>query len=114
MARTGALRRSRDARSAMRAHVLRAANARVMYPSGAIDDEDDLTDDVAEVKELIRKHVKYAGSTLGREVLDQWGKFQPMFVKIMPRDYKRALGAIQRAKELGIPWEEAVMEGAHG
>ena len=71
-------------------------------------------DDVAEVKELIRKHVKYAGSTLGREVLDQWGKFQPMFVKIMPRDYKRALGAIQRAKELGIPWEEAVMEGAHG
>jgi hypothetical protein len=40
-----------DARSAMRAHVLRAANARVMYPSGAIDDEDDLTDDVAEVIE---------------------------------------------------------------
>jgi hypothetical protein len=40
-----------DARSAMRAHVQRAANARIMYPSGAIDDEDDLTDDVGEVIE---------------------------------------------------------------
>ena len=32
----------------------------------------------------------------------------------MPRDYKRALAAIEEAKEKGIPWEEAVMEGAHG
>ena len=39
---------------------------------------------------------------------------QPRFVKVMPRDYKRALAAMRRAREEGIPWERAVMEGAHG
>jgi glutamate synthase domain-containing protein 3 len=36
------------------------------------------------------------------------------FVKVMPRDYKRALNAMKRAQAEGIPWEVAVMEGAHG
>lgn len=40
-----------DARTAMRAHVQRAANARIMYPAGSIGDEDDWTDDVAEMVE---------------------------------------------------------------
>ena len=35
-------------------------------------------------------------------------------MKVMPRDYKRALAAMRRAQEEGIPWERAVMEGAHG
>ena len=71
-------------------------------------------DDVEEVKDLIEKHVEYTDSARAREILDAWDAHQPRFAKVMPRDYKRALTAIEEAKEKGIPWEEAVMEGAHG
>jgi glutamate synthase domain-containing protein 3 len=47
-------------------------------------------------------------------LLADWAAAQPRFVKVMPRDYKRALAAMRRAREEGIPWERAVMEGAHG
>jgi len=71
-------------------------------------------DDVEEVKDLIKKHIEYTDSARAREILDAWDAHQPRFAKVMPRDYKRALTAIEEAKEKGIPWEEAVMEGAHG
>ncbi|MFC1491248.1 glutamate synthase large subunit, partial [Nitrospinota bacterium] len=71
-------------------------------------------DDVEEVKDLIRNHVKFTGSTVGERILGEWDLYQPRFVKVMPRDYKRAMTAIRTAKEQGIPWEKAVMEGAHG
>ncbi|MBI3126747.1 MAG: glutamate synthase large subunit, partial [Candidatus Tectomicrobia bacterium] len=71
-------------------------------------------DDVEEVKTLIRNHANYTGSEVAQRVLARWAELQPKFVKVMPRDYKRALTAMKRAKEQGIPWEVAVMEGAHG
>jgi len=71
-------------------------------------------DDVEEVKGLIRRHLEYTGSVRARAVLDAWEEHQPRFAKVMPRDYRRALAAIEEAKERGVPWEEAVMEGAHG
>jgi len=33
---------------------------------------------------------------------------------VIPKDYKRAMAAMKRAESEGIPWEEAVMMGAHG
>jgi hypothetical protein len=39
---------------------------------------------------------------------------QPKFVKVMPKDYKRVLKAIIKAKESGVPEDIAVMEAAHG
>ena len=36
------------------------------------------------------------------------------FVKVMPKDYKRVLLAIKKARETGMPEDEAVMEAAHG
>jgi len=71
-------------------------------------------DDVEEVKGLLRRHVHYTRSTVAERVLKNWDAMQPKFAKVMPRDYKRALNALKRAKEEGIPWEEAVMVGAHG
>ncbi len=71
-------------------------------------------DDAGEVKDLIRKHVKYTGSAVGESILERWEECQAKFVKIMPKDYKRALTAMKRAEEMGISWEKAVMEGAHG
>ncbi|MFQ5829642.1 MAG: glutamate synthase large subunit [Candidatus Methylomirabilia bacterium] len=71
-------------------------------------------EDVEEVKELLRRHVRYTQSTVAERVLAGWETIQPKFVKVTPRDYKRALNAIKRARQEGVAWEKAVMEGAHG
>jgi glutamate synthase domain-containing protein 3 len=73
-----------------------------------------VADDVAEGQDLLQRHVRYTGSAVADRILTDWTAMQPRFVKIMPRDYKRALAAMQRARDEGIPWERAVMEGAHG
>ena len=71
-------------------------------------------EDLEAVWELIRRLAEHTQSTRARKVLANWDRMLPKFVKVMPRDYKRALAAMKRAQEQGIPWEQAVMEGAHG
>jgi glutamate synthase (ferredoxin) len=71
-------------------------------------------EDVREVQDLLRRHVRYTESAVAAGILDGWDAARPRFVKVMPRDYKRALAAMERARAEGIPWERAVMEGAHG
>ena len=71
-------------------------------------------EDVEEVRELLRRHIRYTQSSVSEQLLASWEQVQPRFVKVVPRDYKRALLAMKRAQEEGIPWEKAVMEGAHG
>ena len=46
--------------------------------------------------------------------MDNWDKYQSKFIKVMPRDYKRVLSAIKKAREIGVSEDEAVMEAAHG
>ncbi|MEM7540948.1 MAG: glutamate synthase large subunit [Pseudomonadota bacterium] len=72
-------------------------------------DSDDET-----VTELLKKHVSYTGSTVATKILDNWSQCRDQFVKVMPRDYKRVLDAIDRARKSGLSEEEAVMEAAHG
>jgi glutamate synthase (ferredoxin) len=92
-----------------------AGDFRVRCNLGMVDVEPLVADeDVREVRELLRRHVRYTQSTVADRILARWGKTQPNFVKVMPRDYRRALDAMKRAQEEGIPWEKAVMEGAHG
>ena len=71
-------------------------------------------EDVEEVKDLISRHLRYTNSKVAERVLVQWDELQPKFVKVMPKDYKRAMLAMKRAQQEGIPWEVAVMEGSHG
>jgi glutamate synthase domain-containing protein 3 len=47
--------------------------------------------DIDELHDMISKHTKYTGSTVGQRILDNWNDFLPKFVKVMPRDYKRVL-----------------------
>ena len=67
-----------------------------------------------EVRDLLVRHVRYTESAVGEKLLANWESVQSRFVKVVPRDYKRALAAMKRAEAEGIPWEQAVMEGAHG
>ncbi len=92
-----------------------AGDFRIRCNLGMVDVEPLVADeDVREVRELLRRHVRYTQSAVAEGILARWGKMQPKVVKVMPRDYKRALNAMKRAQEEGIPWEKAVMEGAHG
>jgi len=61
----------------------------------------DQAEDIALVRDLIRRHVAYTGSTFARAYLDDWIRVQPRFVKVMPKDYKRVLAAEARAKAEG-------------
>jgi glutamate synthase (ferredoxin) len=65
--------------------------------------------ETAEVKAMIQRHVSATGSERGRDVLARWSEIAPQFVKVMPRDYKRMLQAIQDVKRTGLSGEAAIM-----
>jgi glutamate synthase domain-containing protein 3 len=50
--------------------------------------------DEAVLKRLLENHVRYTGSTQARSMLDNWAKFRSKFVKVFPREYRRALTEI--------------------
>ena len=46
---------------------------------------------------------------LTRAVLADWAAHVPRFVKVMPKDYKRMLACLDRARAQGLTGDEAVM-----
>jgi glutamate synthase (NADPH/NADH) large chain len=44
---------------------------------------------------LVEKHHRYTGSRRAGLILDDWNRFLPQFVKVMPVDYRRALEEMQ-------------------
>ncbi|MGH8594739.1 MAG: hypothetical protein ACREV3_13065, partial [Gammaproteobacteria bacterium] len=83
--------------------------------AGMVDLEalDDM-DEVETVRDLLIRHHRFTQSTVAQRILANWTRMQARFVKVMPRDYKHVLSAIVKAKETGIPVDEAVMAAAHG
>ncbi len=53
--------------------------------------------DEALLKELIERHAKYTGSKRAQEILAKWGEYRGRFVKIFPKEYRRALGELAAA-----------------
>ncbi|MBV9226812.1 MAG: glutamate synthase large subunit, partial [Acidobacteriaceae bacterium] len=48
-------------------------------------------EDIAKLEYLIRKHVEYTNSPLGRLLLADWAGSLPHFIKVFPHEYKRVL-----------------------
>jgi glutamate synthase (NADPH/NADH) large chain len=48
-------------------------------------------DDVQEVRELIRQHREWTGSTVADSILHSWEQSLRHFVRVMPTDYRRVL-----------------------
>ena len=71
-------------------------------------------EDVELVRSLVRRHVEYTGSELGSRVLDGWRDMAGMFVKVMPRDYKRVLAAQSKAAAEGRPVEFSELVAVSG
>jgi len=56
--------------------------------------------DIAFLKEMIENHLRHTGSPRARWMLDDWEKTLSLFVKVMPVEYRRALGQMGKV-ELG-------------
>jgi glutamate synthase (ferredoxin) len=63
-------------------------------------DLEPLTDaeDIALVLELVQRHIDVTGSTYAQGLLDDWSAVQAKMVKVMPREYRRAMAAEARAR----------------
>jgi glutamate synthase (NADPH/NADH) large chain len=81
---------------------------------GMVELETLSADDVELVREMLERHVHYTSSTQAQRLLSRWKASQTKFTKVMPKDYKQVLAAIRRARETGVPEDQAVMEAAHG
>lgn len=65
-------------------------------------------EEINDLKEMIQRHIDYTESKRGIKVLANWEAMVPKFVKVMPRDYKRVLQAIQKAIEDGLSGDDAL------
>jgi len=57
--------------------------------------------DAAALRGKIEKHLRYTGSVRAKLILDNWARYLPKFVKVMPTEYRRALQEIaaQQARQ---------------
>jgi glutamate synthase (ferredoxin) len=65
--------------------------------------------EIEEVRAMIQRHAEYTQSERARKVLTLWDRIASQFVKVMPKDYKRMIQAIQRVSQSGLSGEEALM-----
>jgi glutamate synthase (ferredoxin) len=68
-------------------------------------------EDVELVRDLIRRHVAHTGSDHAARILEAWDTMASVFVKVMPRDYKRVLAAQARAAAEGRQVEFSELVG---
>ncbi|HXG51353.1 MAG TPA: glutamate synthase large subunit [candidate division Zixibacteria bacterium] len=65
--------------------------------------------DLQEVEELLKRHAIYTRSARAWQLLALWQETARKFVKVMPKDYRRMMEALQRAESEGLVGEEAIM-----
>jgi len=66
---------------------------------GRVDVMGDMTQhDLERLNLLITRHARFTGSTVADRILADWKRYCPMFRKVMPVEYRRALAELQRAQ----------------
>ena len=68
------------------------------------------TEDLAEVREMIERHVRFTKSDLGQEILDHWTERAGKFVKVFPSDFRRMQASLDRVHASGVEGEDAVLQ----
>jgi glutamate synthase (NADPH/NADH) large chain len=64
----------------------------------AMVDLEAVTDADSQLKPLIENHQKYTGSKRAAEVLAAWPQYRAKFVKVFPKEYRRALAELAQKK----------------
>ena len=70
--------------------------------------------DEAELAGLLEGHAWHTGSTVATALLADWPRAAASFIKVMPRDYKRALRAAADAVTAASMSQETLAPVAHG
>ena len=65
--------------------------------------------DLQEVEEMLKRHAVYTRSARAWQLLALWQETAGKFVKVMPRDYRRVLEALEEAEAKGLVGDEALM-----
>ena len=65
-----------------------------------IEFEEILPEHAIELRSLIKDHVQYTNSNLGKKLLADWGNTIENFVRIMPTEYKAALKRLETEPEM--------------
>ncbi len=65
--------------------------------------------DVETLRQMLSDHLAETGSAVAEGLLADWPPVVARFTKVMPRDYKRVLEAMERARSEGVDVDEAVM-----
>jgi len=71
-------------------------------------------DDERLLHELVTRHRDATDSAVAQRVLSDWPRCKAHVVKVMPRDYKRVLLAIDTAEKDGTDVDTAIMAAARG
>ncbi len=66
--------------------------------------------DVAELKDIIKEHVKLTGSQKGQQILDNFEEYLPKFKKVLPNDYAKMMQTMALMEEKGMSPEQAKIE----
>ena len=61
----------------------------------------------SELRELVRRHARFTGSTVARRLLERWGEAQGQFTQVMPHDYRRVLLAEREVEDRTVAKAEA-------
>jgi glutamate synthase (ferredoxin) len=66
-------------------------------------------EEMTRVHGMIERHLQFTGSARAKHVLNHWDDVVPKFVRIMPKDFKRAVASLKRAHDQGLSGDEAIM-----
>ena len=67
-----------------------------LNPLAQVDLEPLSEEDGEYLQKVLRKHFEYTRSARADDILRKWNTFAPRFVKVFPREYKRALAELTR------------------
>jgi len=79
-----------------------------------VDVESPDSDDYALIKGDIEQHLAYTQSSRARRLLANWDEEKFRFRKVIPRQYKLVLEALETAQRSGVDPDIAVMATAQG
>jgi glutamate synthase domain-containing protein 2/glutamate synthase domain-containing protein 1/glutamate synthase domain-containing protein 3 len=82
------------------AYVLDLAGDFARHCNPSMVDLEPLADaeDETRLRRLIENHQKYTGSRRAAEVLEKWTQYRSKFVKVFPKEYRRALAELKQKK----------------
>ncbi|HWX21565.1 MAG TPA: glutamate synthase large subunit [Candidatus Binatia bacterium] len=66
-------------------------------------------DEIEQVWKMVQRHQTYTRSARASNILADWERLMPKFVKVMPKDYKRILQSLKRVQDAGLSGDQAIM-----